>query len=169
MKLKQIREVDIAIFRGWHFVYVDGTKFKRSRNFRKLERMINSLKSVCRKVKSNRSKEDFTTTIEKQGGADYLFNFKAYDKGYAFFLIGLEDGCVSPLYSDFDKLFEDLKEILEIEEMDVEELLERIKPKREPCYFCGSMETSRIKGMWVCTECRKKYLKSLVPFDEIFK
>lgn len=113
MELK--REIDIAIFKGWYFVYVDDVKFRKSKNFRNLEGMINSLKSVCRKVKSNRSKGDFTTTIEKQGGADYLFNFKVYDTGYAFLLIGLDGGCISPLYFNFNELFEDLKNILEVQ------------------------------------------------------
>jgi len=118
MKLRKIRDIDIGIFKNryWYFVYVDDLDFKRSRNFPNLDKMIKSLKSVCGRAESKRGKKDFTRIIEeKYGGADYLFNFRVFDKGYAFLLIGLEDGCISPLYTDFDELFEDLeRKILEL-------------------------------------------------------
>jgi len=124
-KFRVIREIDIGIFKNmyWYFVYVDGMKFKRSKNFLKLSRMIKKLKSICRRrIESNRA--DFTDVInEKYGGADYLFNFKVFDKGYAFFLVGLGEGCISPLFKDFDELFEDLEEVLE----NVREGLENVR------------------------------------------
>jgi len=116
--MKLIREIDIAIFRNrfWYFIYVDGMKFKRSKNFLKLSRMIKKLKSICRRrIESNRA--NFTDVInEKYGGADYLFKFRVFDKGYAFFFVGLGEGCISPLFKDFDELFLDLERILEKEE-----------------------------------------------------
>ena len=114
--MRKIRTIDCAIYNNplWYFIYCDKLTLKKVSYFRKLNRMISKLKSVCRKrINSNRG--DFAyATLDRFGDFEYLFNFRVFDKGYAFILIGQNEGIVSKLYTNFDELFDDLYKFLSV-------------------------------------------------------